>query len=132
MTDFAHALKFYCNELGIDPSKIILFLSEADDMDVAGYCDRLDDEYVVKLVETQLEHNAPPLAILAHELVHVMQYESGLLEDLPDGLCRWKGKIYLDPCIFLCENIYYNAPWEHQAYALQDRLYYKYLRSLGQ
>jgi hypothetical protein len=132
MTDFLHALEFYCNELGIDSSKIILFLTYEGDMDVAGYCDKCDDSYVVKLVETQLEHNAHPLAILAHELIHVMQYESGLLEDLPDGLCRWKGKIYLDPCIFLCENIYYAAPWEQQAYALQDKLYYKYLRSLGQ
>jgi hypothetical protein len=132
MTDFAHALKFYCNELGINRNKIILILGEEEDMDVAGYCDRWEHAYLVKLVRTQLEHNAPPLAILAHELIHVMQYETGLLEDLPDGLCRWKGKVYLDPCIFLDENIYYNAPWEQQAYALQDRLYYKYLRSLGQ
>jgi hypothetical protein len=127
MNTFTSALKFYCNELGIDAGKIFLFT--CDDLDVAGYCDKCDDSYIIKILEIQEEGEAHPLSVLAHELIHVMQYESGLLEDLPNGLCKWKGKIYLDCSLYDSLTLYGNSPWEHQAFALQDRLYNKFLRS---
>jgi hypothetical protein len=127
MNIFTRALIFYCKELGIDSSNIILFTSP--DLEVAGYCDNLGDTYLVNILEVQEENEAHPLSVLAHELVHVMQYETGLLEDLPNGLCRWKNKIYLDCSLYDCPILYENSPWEMQAFALQDRLYDKFLRS---
>jgi len=127
MTDFIKALRFFCNELNINPEKIFLFTTE--ELDVAGYCDKWGNSYYIKILSVQDDGEAHPLSVLAHELVHVMQYEKGLLEDLDSGLCRWKGKIYLDCALYTCPLLYENAPWEQQAFALQDRLYQKYLRS---
>jgi hypothetical protein len=127
MNIFQVALEFYCNELDIDSSKITMYTSQ--ELEVAGYCDRCDDRYIINILEVQEDGEAHPLSVLAHELVHVMQYEKGLLEDVGTNMCRWKGKIYLDSAMLNCNILYRASPWEQQAFALQDKLYHKFLRS---
>lgn len=130
MTDYLEALKFYCKELGINP---LVTLVLCEDSEVAGSCEQCDDgSFTIYLLTEDCEDNHTPLAVLAHELVHVRQYLEGTLVDIPDGMCLWKGKVYLDPSVYPYEQLYYNAPWEQQAFALQNRLHQNYLRSIGQ
>lgn len=126
--DYLEATKFYCKELNINPV-VTVVLEESSE--VPGACGQHEDgTFSVYLSLEEDLMSDPPVAILAHELVHVKQYLEGTLVDLPEGKCLWKGKIYLDPCVYLCDQLYLNAPWEHQAFALQHRLHQSYLRSL--
>lgn len=133
MNEFVDAAIFYCDALGVDHTKVMLYFTEDDDDDVAGSCEKYEDgTYLIRLLTVKLEDENDPLAILAHEIVHVWQYETGLLVDLDDCRCLWKGKVYLDPACYTCPVLYMNAPWEQQAFALQNKLHQNYLRSMGQ
>ena len=64
---------------------------------------------------------------LCHEMVHVWQWVSGILEDrvYPKSLgyrTLWKGKDYT-------KTPYSRQPWERQAYRMQEKLFKKYLSS---
>ena len=68
------------------------------------------------------------LRAIAHESVHVMQYANGTMRDMYGehrGKVLWKNQ--------MMENVdtgsaYFNAPWEKQAYGMQERLLQQYLR----
>ena len=53
--------------------------------------------------------------VIAHELLHVKQYQDGRLTDEGPLQIGWKGDIF----IFDADN-YANQPWEKEAYSLQD------------
>ena len=53
--------------------------------------------------------------VIAHELIHVKQYQDGRLEDKGSLQIGWEGETY----IFDAEN-YAAQPWEAEAYSLQD------------
>ena len=53
---------------------------------------------------------------LAHEMVHVKQFVSGILKLLPNGKFSWNGKT------FKANTPYLDRPWEAQAFAKQNML----------
>ena len=53
---------------------------------------------------------------LAHELVHVKQYATGLLRTGPEGSNFWRGKQYDSSTPYL------DCPWEIQAFSQQELL----------
>ena len=59
---------------------------------------------------------------MAHELVHVKQYLKNELFDYVDGKAKYKGEIFL---IGRSDNdaVYYNSPWEIEAYGREQGLY---------
>lgn len=133
--DYLPAFDFYRKELSVTAAKINLTVDDCIHLEGStGGCsyNERSNTYNVRITPFHIEVSHP-LEILAHELVHVQQYYTGLLRDeWHRGLCWWKGKVYLEPYYFPCDTIYKTSPWEMQAYALQGRLYQKYLRSLGQ
>lgn len=63
------------------------------------------------------------LSDLAHEMIHVQQYATGVMTEKKAGTC-WRGKVH--PYNDKKEDAtYWNAPWEIDAYG---RAYYLYKR----
>lgn len=64
------------------------------------------------------------LEALAHEMVHLKQYAKGELKDLirPPKLVRWKTEYF-----HADKTDYYFAPWEIEAYGLQQGLLFKFM-----
>jgi hypothetical protein len=60
---------------------------------------------------------------LAHELVHVKQYLNNELFDYADGKARFRGKIYSAGHSPENDELYYNSPWEIEAYGREQGLY---------
>lgn len=67
---------------------------------------------------------------LSHEMVHVMQYATGLLKDCymahKQGVVIWQGKECLEG-----NYSYPEQPWEHQAFTMQEILADKFFYDLG-
>ena len=60
----------------------------------------------------------PALVALAHEIIHVKQYATGVLQDGDDATCFWKGIPY-----DLNEVEYKDLPWEIEAFSQELDLY---------
>ncbi len=64
--------------------------------------------------------------ILAHEMVHLKQYLTGQLKDVPGmNLALWEGQVYPtsnDPT----SSYYWDAPWEIEAFGRSGGLEYRY------
>lgn len=59
---------------------------------------------------------------LGHELVHVKQYLNGEIFDYKSGDVRYKGS-YFDSSYQQNEELYYDSPWEVEAYGREWGLY---------
>lgn len=59
---------------------------------------------------------------LAHELVHVKQYMNSEIFDYVSGGVRYKGS-YFDISYQENEEMYYDSPWEIEAYGREQGLY---------
>ena len=57
--------------------------------------------------------------VVAHEMIHIMQYQTGKLKDLGPARFEWCGQehIYHSKLNY---HEYLNLPWEKEAYGLQD------------
>jgi hypothetical protein len=53
---------------------------------------------------------------LGHELVHVKQYLNNELFDYVNGMARYRGELYETGHSPENDDIYYNSPWEIEAY----------------
>ena len=66
------------------------------------------------------------MTAVLHEMVHVRQYERGLLKD--HGVRKaWKGEEYVG--IYDTTETYMNLPWEEEAYRLQEEIYTKWIQT---
>lgn len=130
--DIKDAAEFYAEKLNI-PETCIIAISIHNKMDVAGYCEYHTEEALpyfllaIELNEGSEEELEDPLAVLAHEMVHVQQYFSGRLQD-GETHCMWNGNKY-DHFEADTEE-YYFSPWEVEAFGLQVGLYRMYCRKL--
>jgi hypothetical protein len=116
------AASFYAAELGIIDENFVLFIREEElGENMYGLCNNLeDDEYEIKLCTSRSEKDR--LVTLGHELVHVRQYLYRELEEADEvNNVRWHG---VD-----CDASYWDAPWEVEAFGLQDKLYNAYYGS---
>lgn len=73
-----------------------------------NYVTKVNDEYFIFL-DTDDRYRRV-LTALAHELIHIQQYESNLLIDKGNGLVMWNGREY-----HLSATPHENRPWEVQA-----------------
>lgn len=65
---------------------------------------------------------------IAHELVHIKQYLNNELFDYVDGKARFKGEVFdgnLDDW-----DVYFNSPWEIEAYGREYGLYKIFVKKL--
>ena len=128
--EYKEAADFYAKKLGI-PDDTIIAVGLYHDMPVSGYCEYNQEEvlpYFVVAIDLEQEDGCDhPLAILAHEMVHVKQYVKGELVD-HGKYCSWHGNKYEE---FECDSEdYYFSPWEVEAYGMQVGLYRMYCRSM--
>lgn len=67
----------------------------------------------------------------AHELVHIKQYLNNELFDYVDGKTRFKGEVF--PLGHTTDDeIYYNSPWEIEAYGREFGMYKMFSKKLKQ
>ena len=59
---------------------------------------------------------------LGHELVHIKQYLNNEIFDYKSGDIRFKGS-YFDSSYAENEELYYDSPWEIEAYGREQGLY---------
>lgn len=128
--DYVDAAQFYAEQLNI-PSDTIIAIGLYQELPVAGYCIRKDTNeipyYIIALDAAPQEGEDDPLAVLAHEMVHVKQYATGELVD-KGKYCLWKGKKFEEFEANTAE--YFFSPWEVEAFGMQVGLYRLYHRSI--
>jgi hypothetical protein len=66
---------------------------------------------------------------LGHELVHVKQYLNNEIFDYKSGDIRYKGS-YFDSSYSENEELYYDSPWEIEAYGREQGLYQMFCTKL--
>lgn len=66
---------------------------------------------------------------LGHELVHIKQYLNNEMFDYVSGDIRYKGS-YFDSSYAENEELYYDSPWEIEAYGREMGLYKMFCRKL--
>ena len=60
---------------------------------------------------------------ISHELVHIKQYLNNELFDYVDGKARFKGEVYHLGQAPENDEVYYNSPWEIEAYGREHGMY---------
>lgn len=68
---------------------------------------------------------------LGHELVHIKQYLNNEIFDYKSGDIRYKGS-YFDSSYAENEELYYDSPWEVEAYGREWGLYVMFCKKLKQ
>lgn len=118
---------WYAQDLGIadaDFTLEIIMYDEAEDFSGSGWID-----YGNKVATINISNNLTPqedrMEILAHEMIHLKQYVTGQLKDVPVlPLAIWEGKFYPvsnDPA----STAYWDSPWELEAFGRQQGLNYR-------
>lgn len=88
-----------------------------------GWCDSTDNRtFILDIHKKEDEYfcREDYVKTIMHEMVHVMQWATGLCKDYVDGRRMWKNKDYTD-------TPYSKQPWERQAFRMQETLYKKWL-----
>lgn len=88
-----------------------------EDDEAIGYCEnfKVDKGQCIGLSGRIDRSNVDMATVIAHELIHVKQYQSGRLTDEGPLQIGWEGETY----IFDADN-YAAQPWEAEAYSKQD------------
>jgi len=82
----------------------------------------LNSNQINKKAKKPLTRLKKILIDLGHELVHVKQYLNSELFDYVAGGVRYKGS-YFDQSYQVSEELYYESPWEVEAYGREWGLY---------
>lgn len=101
-------------QLGLDKNRKLLMIKMDSELEEMGTTIPMTgiDTYLVVLKPTR---NLYALGVtLAHELVHVRQMAKGILQIMPKGRRKWKGKSYGRDVAYL------QQPWELDAFARQE------------
>ena len=118
---FTEALNFYVTKLFKKDPKIEIELNFINKLDAHGYC-IVESSHYPKFFVIELNKNIDEedqLKALAHESVHCMQYRKNHLQNKKDGV-YWKG-VWFES--MEKNEMYFTAPWELQAYELEETLY---------
>jgi hypothetical protein len=68
------------------------------------------------------------LKTLGHELIHVKQYLNNEMFDYKDGtVTRYRGEKYVYSQSLEFDEVYWDSPWEIEAYGRQEGLYHMFL-----
>lgn len=117
------ALKFYLEYLKI-PQYVRQYLEITIDMDpnnaYAGLCVPLGDDYR-DFVITINPAASDILTVLAHEVVHLKQLATYEMVDTMEGT-MWKTILHYPVDANVDIKGHFEAPWEIEAYALQDEM----------
>lgn len=127
--EYKAAAEFYAKKLSI-PDDTIIAIGLYETLPISGYCEFHEEEvlpYFLIGLDIGDDLCDDPLAVLAHEMVHVQQYVTGDLVD-HNSYCMWKGVRYEDAADDSEE--YFFSPWEVMAYGMQVGLTRLYYRSL--
>ena len=106
--------------MGIDITRndLIVDFDYIDYEDEAlGYCENFREEngQSISLNRRIYDSNTDMATVIAHELVHVKQYQDGRLSDVGPLQIGWLGETF----IFDANN-YHKQPWEAEAFGTQD------------
>lgn len=82
----------------------------------------LNAQQVKSAAKRQFVRLQPLLVDLGHELIHVKQYLNNEIFDYTDGAVRYKGS-YFDSSYQDNEELYYDSPWEIEAYGREQGLF---------
>jgi hypothetical protein len=83
----------------------------------------------IKRSKNQLTRLSNLLIDLGHELVHIKQYLNNEIFDYVSGEIRYKGS-YFDSSYHENEELYYDSPWEIEAYGRELGLYKMFCNKL--
>lgn len=130
--NMSEAGKFFYKELALTsdirvdrPKTINLVGTEYSDLEADALTVPIFSAYYVGILRKLRLKLATK--VLAHELVHVSQYETGRLQ-YTDDVTIWEGKEYvIHREKSLSYEEYKNQPWEEEAFRLEKVLYSKYL-----
>ena len=90
------------------------------DDEVLGYAEHSSNEdepdcQSISLNRRIYDSSVDMATVIAHELVHVKQYQDQRLRDAGPMQIYWEGDVFIfDP------NNYHKQPWEAEAYGMQD------------
>lgn len=122
--DIEELLNFLASELEISEDvELALFyngkLLDKLSTDDVEYSALLQPYPIPKKYSLMVREDASSLnQILCHEMVHLKQYESGLLSQSSDfKTVTWKGKVYDNT------ERYFNREWEEEAFDKQNKLW---------
>jgi len=94
-----------------------------------GFCGWRDRRYRPKRfmieIDTKLKNNRI-LEVLAHECVHIKQYNLGEMRDLKNSDVRWKGANFVYDTDSIGDDDYYQFPWEIEAFGRTPGLMFAY------
>jgi hypothetical protein len=104
------------------PEQIVESFKKQNDMDLGASIVGTDDQYIIYINEMS---RITSTKILAHELIHLEQYDSGRLRVIKNGVVIWEGKE-----MNVLDIPYNDRPWEREAFKRQDDLEKKLLEKL--
>jgi hypothetical protein len=126
---YKDATIFYCTQLfKKDPGYldiILSFMKAPANMNIHGWCLPETNYYPKNFyieIATKLSQEER-LRTLAHEMVHLRQYRKNQLQFKKNQM-HWKGQAYI------VENeyeMYTSAPWELEAYEMEEVLYNNFI-----
>ena len=113
-------------------SNLKLDIRIKDKLDAGGYCNYVGDSkpprtFMIEIFRARKKIHM--FSALAHEMVHVKQMAKGEIKDKKlkfksdtyKYVTVWRGKTYAN------DLLYWDHPWEIEAYGLQDSLVAKFL-----
>ena len=122
------AAEFFLRELiPLDKLEKLYLTVEVDYADSKGSAHKVSkNEYTITLSRTLGKR--PLFATLAHEIVHVKQFVLGELRSVQKAFI-WDGKRF--PVGKDDDYIYFDSPWEIEAYGREVGLTHKYYRHIS-
>lgn len=118
------AASFFANKLGIESHDFTLIIERKKlEQGIRGLClyDPEEREFTIELERRNTSSRHINIySVLAHEMVHVKQYVKNELVDFHSSLVLWNGKL-------MPSDMYWDAPWEIEAYGLQQGLYERWV-----
>jgi hypothetical protein len=99
-----------------------------DNLDAGGYCDFIEEglqnprSFIIDIQRTRKKIHM--FSVLAHEMVHLKQMAKGEMKDRyrkTKYVTVWRGETYED------DVLYWDQPWEIEAYGLENSLLAKFL-----
>jgi hypothetical protein len=131
--DLAKNLRLAANSFGKNlfspqlAKHINLNIKIQDKLDAGGYCYCISDKspprtFIIEIFRARKKIHM--FSALAHEMVHVKQMAKGEIKDKKlkhNYVTIWRGKTYAN------DLLYWDHPWEIEAYGLQESLVAKFL-----
>jgi len=115
-------IKYY--ELKDTPGTLTVKLIKGLDEELEGTAARIKNKrYEVRINWSKLPNLKDILKAVFHEMTHIKQFVKNDLKIYNDGLIgEWEGHLYSTK-----SDWFWNSPWEMEARAMEEPLYYKYL-----